>query len=429
LVKNWFMHKLTLLFFSFVFVFSMSASNDLDELTEIYSASSTDEKFGIAHRLFFVLEIQDIDSCMYYISDLQDIGIREGREDLIALSNYFYGWFLSKKSIYNEALKKFESAAKYFDYSGNDTLFSEVTNAIGNNFFLQGELLKAETNYLKAIQIAEKANSEAFMLIPYPNLARVYMQQGKNEEAEKLLDDYIQFYSQLGRLKQQANAISVKGQLYLNIGKIPEATRLFEQSLEYSLSLGSNRQIAHGLTNMAIASFYAGKPEKALDYFRNALEIRQRDGDAFFLAEAYFNMGDYYIETEVYDSALFYYDLSLQTAKGSSNKIGIVDALKNIAEVYAAMGQVGKQVEFLQLLLTAKEDQYKEKVDQELSILRASFSATERENEFYSALRERELQARLNGMHRFQEYWIWILIVLIFGLAGVIIYQRSKKSV
>lgn len=422
------MHRIFVLLLLTSFVLPCTANNELDEYTEQYRTGTTDQKFGVAHRIFFLLENRDIDSCMYYISDLQDIGIREGRQDFIALSNYFYGWYLSRKSLFSEALDKYQSAVKYFNYANIDTLESEVTNAIGNCFFLQGNLLQAETNYLKAIKIAEEVNADAHMLIPYPNLARVYMQQDKNEEAEKLLDDYIEFYRQNGKLKQQANAISVKGQLFLNTGRIKEATQLFEQSLEYNLTLGSLRQIANGFTNMAIASFYNENLDKSLSYFRMAMNYREQDGEEFFLAEAYFNMGDFFIEAEVYDSALYYYDKSLQTALSGKNKVGIVDAYRNLAEVYGKLGKTDKQVEFLKLLLQAKDEQYKEKVDSELSILRASFDARERENEFYSDIRESELKAKVSGMERLQEYWIWILIGLIFALAGIIIYQRSKGN-
>jgi tetratricopeptide (TPR) repeat protein len=417
-------------FILFSFLVSTAVANmELDELTQRYHAGDTDQKIKLSHHIYFILESYDIDSCYYYISDLQDIGIRESREDVLALSNYFFGHYLMRKSLFNEALTKYESSIKYYKYANNDTLLSEVTNSIGNNYFLQGEMLKAEKYYLQAISIAEKTNDDRFMLIPYPNLARVYMNQGRLEEAEKLLNDYITYYTSVGKLKQLANSISLKGQLYLNKNQPHEAIAYFEQSLEYNLSLGSFRQIANGFTNMAIASFYTEEIDKAEQYFRLAMSYREQDEADYFLAEAYYNMGDFFIETQVYDSAAHYYKKSLDVSLQSANMVGEIDAYRGLSEVASRQGDLKQQVHYLELLIQAKDQQNKERIEQELSVLRASFDAFARETAYFSAIREEELRAKSGGLQGAKEYWIWLMAGAIFSLAGIIIYQRSKRAI
>ena len=236
--------------------------------------------------------------------------------------------------------------------------------------------------------------------------------------------DYFNFYKGTSKLKQLGIACSALGQLYMDQGKVQEAINYFEQSLEYNLTLGSPRIIANGFTNMAIACFLSDKIDRAEDYFRLALSYREKDGNPYFLAEGLFNMGDFYIELGEMDSCLHYYNRSLEIAMETNNLIGVTDVYKVLAEVYEIKGDSKAQVEYLKLYIDKREEQFNEKASAELSLLRASFQISEREQSFMATKREDEMKAKISGVYQIWDYWIWIMVALVIGLGGIFIYKR-----
>jgi len=415
-------------FISCILVTSAAFSNEkLDLLTDKYNSGSLDDKVEAFFQFYFILEELDIDSSFFYIEDLHDLGIQENRPDAIAMANYCYGHYLSTKMLIDESIVKFESSLMTFLKLGNDTLSSEAYNGIGNAYFLRGDYLSAEEYYLKAIEQARISNVDRFELVPFPNLARIFIRQKKYQEAENLLVDYLHFYKGTTKLKQLGLVYGLLGQLKMEQENIEEAIQFLEQSLEFNLALGSHRITANGYTNMAIACFLNDKTQLAEHYFRLALFYREKDDNPFFLAEGLFNMGDFYIELGQMDSCLFYYTKSLEVALASNNLVGVTDVYRVLAEVYEIKGDSKTQANYLQLYIDKKEEQYAEKVSSELSLLRASFQTSKREQEFNAFNREEEMHAKLSGVYEVWDYWIWIMVGLVISLGGIFIYKRTRS--
>ena len=417
-----------LIFFSCLFISNTSFSNEkIDLFIDKYETGTIDDKVETLFYLYFLLEENDVDSSFYFIQDLHKLGIEENREDAIAMANYCYGHYLTTKMLLDESVLKLEMALKTFLQLKNDTVASEIYNGIGNVYYLRGDYLTAEEYYLKAVEKARISGIDKFELIPYPNLARIYTSQKKYDEAEKLLLDYINaLKGTSSNLKQLGAGYGVLGQLYMEQGNVDEAIKYLEQSLEYNLTLGSPKIIANGFTNMAIACFLNGKVERAEQYFRLALSYREKDGNPYFLAEGYYNMGDFYIEQGQMDSCIYYYNKSLDVALASTNLVGVTDAYKVLAEVYEIKGDTKTQAEYLKKYIEKKEEQFNEKVSTELSLLRASFQISEREQKFVASKREKEMKAKLSGVYQVWDYWIWIMVGLVVSLGSVFIYKRVR---
>lgn len=420
-------YRILLLFVSCILYSAFCFSNEQrDKLADKYAVGTIDDKMESLFHLYFLMEELDVDSSFYYIQNLHELGIQEEREDAIALANYFYGHYLSTKMLLEESIAKFETSLQTFLRLSNDTIASEVYNGLGNAYFLKGDYFTAEEFYLKAIAQARKSGVDRFELIPFPNLARIYIRQKKYDEAEKLYMDYINFYKGTSSLKQFGLAFGGLGQLYLDQQRNEEAIKYLEQSLEYNLALGSPRIISNGFTNMAIACFLDGKIDRAEQYFRLALSYREKDGNPFFLAEGYYNMGDFYIELQKWDSCVYYYNRSLEIALESNNLVGVTDAYKALSEVYENKGDIKTQNYYLKKYIENKEEQFNKKVSTELSTLRASFKLSEQEHRFVSSQREKEMKLKLSGVHEVWDYWLWIVGGLILCLLAIFIAKRMK---
>ncbi|MDG0973656.1 MAG: tetratricopeptide repeat protein [Crocinitomicaceae bacterium] len=402
--------------------FSMGQS--IEEWDVRFREGNLDEKIEALYHLYFLQEEADVDDAFSYAQHVHELGIQEGREDALAMANYCHGHYLSSKMLLEESLLRFEAAFSTFYALQNDTLCSEVYNGIGNAYFLKGDYSSAEEYYLRSIDLARTSDAERFQLIAYPNLARIYRIQNNYVEAEVLLQEYINFYEETGKLTKLGNAYGILGQLYLDQEKVETAMEYLQKGLEFQLALGSLRATANGYTNLAIANFLKGDVAQAERDFRTALKYRLQEGNPFFLAEAYFNMGDFYIEQEELDSTIHYYLMSLSIAEQSTNLIGSSDACKRLAEAYERVGNISKQLEYLKKYIALQEEQTLQTTSKQLNLLRESFEWSKLEQEQRNRSREQEMQADLTYFEHAWVRWRWIMVAIVSALGIIFIVKR-----
>lgn len=401
-----------------------SMGQSIEEWDVRFREGNLDEKIEALYHLYFLQEEDDVDLAFANAQEVHELGIQQEREDALAMANYCHGHYLSSKMLLEESLLRFEAAFSTFYALHNDTLCSEVYNGIGNAYFLKGDYSSAEEYYLRSIDLARMSDAERFQLIAYPNLARIYRAQKNYVEAEVLLQEYINFYEETGKLTKLGNAYGILGQLYLDQEKVETAMEYLQKGLEFQLASGSLRASANGYTNLAIANFLRGDVVQAERDFRTALEYRLQEGNPFFLAEAYFNMGDFFIEQVKLDSTIHYYLMSLSIAEESANLVGSTDACIRLAEAYELLGNTSKQLEYLKKYIALKEEYTLQVSTKQLNLLRESFEWSKLEQEQRNRRREQEMQADLTYFEQVWVRWRWIMVAIVSALGIIFIVKR-----
>src|SRR5690554_6479354 len=103
---------LILLLFSIVLNNSF-AQKDINHLLKEYENASLERKMELFFVFFQKFDVEQKDSVLYYVDDLQREGIEKGNEAAIALSNYGIAPYLQNNSLFEEAKEKLEKAEKY----------------------------------------------------------------------------------------------------------------------------------------------------------------------------------------------------------------------------------------------------------------------------------------------------------------------------
>lgn len=415
---------LLILFCSGFFVFSQ----DTDEIVQEYQKGTIDHKMEVLFGNYSKIEGLNKDSILYFIKDLQSIGIDQEREDAIAMSNYYFGHFLNDNGLLDEAKRKINEAVKYYKFEENDTMLSAGFNALGNAEYLGGNYGGAEEYYLKSYEYGKASGVEKFKSLSYANLSRIYIYQEKYDKAKEILNDYIEHNKSVSNYRNVGAGYGLYGQLYMNQNKFNEATEYLERSMEFNLSTGNAKLIGNGYTNIAIASFIKGDLKRAEEYFQLALSYRIEGGDGFFIAESYFNLGDFYFEMKELDSAIFFYDKSFDVAFENDNKIGMVDALSQIASTYEIKGDFKKQSKTLKEYIKLKEEIHSEKLSNELSILRISFEEDLKQQSFVGNQREEKLRGQIAEVSTVWDYWVWIVLIGLLTLSGIVYFSLNKRK-
>src|SRR5690554_2440607 len=230
-------HRVIFFLLLFSLFNSLNAQEEIHESLVEYETADLDRKIDLFFFFYdYVIENEE-DSILYYIEDLQTEGRKHKREDAIAMANYGILPYLQDNSLYEEAIEKVSKTIADYKKVENDTMLSDAYNSMGNTFFLQGKIDKAEYLYHESAKFAKRSGIEKFFMMAVSNLARIDIQREKYDEAELKIERYIQFLKESnGSMKKLAAAYGLLGQLYLNQNDLENAIVSFTKSMEYGLT-------------------------------------------------------------------------------------------------------------------------------------------------------------------------------------------------
>ncbi len=409
------------------FNYSFSQEEISDKLKE-YEKASLNKKMELFFYFFQKFETDQKDSVLYYVNDLLSEGIKNKNKDAIALANFGIGPYLLGHSLFEEAEAKLEKAKKYYHSIQNDTMLADVYNSFGNSAFLQGNIAQAELYYNKSAEHALESGDERFKMLSSFNLSRIYLNQGKVEEAKKMIQDYIDFYLTEGSMRKLAAAYGLMGQLYVDQHEHKTAIDYFTRSMESGLTAGSMPSVANGYTNLAIAEYLSGELQKSEQYFQLALAYRQKAGNKYYIAEGYYNLGDFYFGTGNLDSAIVNYSNSIQIAEESGNLQGQKDALVELSSVYGTLKLKDKQIETLKKIILIQDKLAKQQSYKEIIALKLSYINSEKEAISTGGIREDQLHNQVAKYQSIFNNWVLIVISCIAGLVLFLyFFKRASK--
>jgi tetratricopeptide (TPR) repeat protein len=138
---------------------------------------------------------------------------------------------------------EFQTAAGYFEkcLAINPGL-TEARNYLGSVYQELGYLDKAEVEFRKALNDKTYLSRE----LPYYNLARLYLSQGKDKEAYDLINTALEINDRM------VMALNLQGVLLERLGKIKEAIYSYEKALAIApgdVNLSYNLAVAYFKTD------------------------------------------------------------------------------------------------------------------------------------------------------------------------------------
>ena len=420
----------TLIILFFIFSFGkVNAQDGLDSLLTEYKTASLDRKIVLFHLFSEEILSLDKDTILFYVKDLQAEGLKNNREDAIAMSSIGIVPYLQFNSLFDEASQKIKNAISYYQKVGNDTLLSMSYNILGNNSFLEGKIVIAEGYYMKSSEYAKRSGEKRYEMLSIFNLAKIYTQQKKYEKAEKNIKAYIDFLkNENTSITMLAAAYGLLGQMFLDQGMHDEAIENFSRSMEFGLTSGSLKTVAHGYTNLAIAEYFSENYDRSEQYFQLALAYRVKDNNQFYIAEGYYNLGDFYVGRERLDSALINYQRSFEFAQLSNNFTTQKDALVQIEGVYETLNQHTKQIEVLKQIIDLQDKISKQQSLKGLSALRLSYDQDFNEAINIGGIREEELHGKIGTIESVFNNWIVLTIACLLGLSVFVYYVRKRNK-
>ena len=237
----------------------------------------------------------------------------EGESTFLVRALIPYGAALADSGSIEDALKIHKKAAKLARRGSDHDVYIQALIEEGYDHFLYGDMEKALKQYLKA---------------------------------EKFVKGFK------GKVSPELKASILKdcGMGYRALGQLPEALKYYKQSAEYFSQAGKVIDQAIVLDSIAVAYLDQGETEKFTEYHNRALEVfssREEEKvvpgrETRAQASLAYNQGQYYLYRGKYNDAVSQFEKSLDCYRNSADQLGHCHALRGLGLTYLMLGQVGK---------------------------------------------------------------------------------------
>jgi len=289
----------------------------------------------------------------------------------------------------------------------------------------QGKFQEALENYFKALKIYERKKDSEKIAMTYVNIGIVYKTQ---KEYEKSLDYYKKANAIYARNKSEFGFAATSGNIgsvLIDFKKFKESIRYSELAIEGYQKLGYGRYEAYPISNIAIAYDSLKEYDKAEGFYLQAINLHkkfQNDYEIGNISNAYsrsLNKQSKFKESiRISEEALRY----IKKAKIFPLE---VNALKNLANAYAGVGNYLKAYELSNAYSKGRDVLFEEEKTKAVFELETQYETEKKEREILvqrAKIAENELKIERKNLM----IMAFVFLLLLSILMGWQIFNRQK---
>jgi tetratricopeptide (TPR) repeat protein len=289
--------------------------------------------------------------------------------------------------------------------------------------YFEGGMDAALTNYLTALEEAEKIKFKRFIPNILINIGIIYEDEQHYGEAIANYNKALLQFTELKDEKGLGTVYSNLGSAYYHSKSYRKALEFYDKAKSIVEKYGNKRGLA-GIYNN-IAGVYSDLKEyhKSLDYYFKSQQIKQTLNDKSGQAVTLNNIGETYFEMHDYRNAIKYSLLSSELCKVVGNKNQLKEAYLSISECYNATGDYQKAYQYHKLYSSVKDSLYTTESAHSMAELETKFKTAEKDKELLIKdikIKEQQTEAK-------QQKLIVILLFSGLGLALIAIFFVFKS--
>ncbi len=211
------------------------------------------------------------------------------QEHMIRGADYFDG------GEFRAALKEWSLALELFRSAGNRIGESTAHYHKGSTYLALGDNWNAERTLQRALKLATDANEPRLVMGVTGSLANAYIQLGRTEEGQQLLEAVISMARGLGDMESMATELNNLGNLRAFRQQYHEASINYRRSLEIARRSRLDVLAANAAVNVARALYESGKNDQVKTALDTAREYVGKLPPSHAKAYALISMGKLYI--------------------------------------------------------------------------------------------------------------------------------------
>ena len=245
------------------------------------SATLIKGELNIAEILF---QQKKLDKALEYAEHAQQLAHEQGEANWQLEADYLVGSILEEKRDFDNALSNLNQAMVLADSLSQNDKGEDIAEAIGRNYRAQNALDK-ELNFKaqrrqRSIDIEDPEQQNKLDL----EIAELYIDLEKSEDAVAFLEESVQLSEQLGDLEKNVSARKSLSDVYASRGNYNEALENYRKYVALVDQLYENKQKEIELTSEIQKDLYKKQEtisllEKDQELHENQIELLRKDAE------------------------------------------------------------------------------------------------------------------------------------------------------
>lgn len=325
--------SLVLICFLFTTVWAWGQQVLVDSLVRVLNATDNNAaRVDLLCELSSVSYNYDIELGQSYAQQAyakaKRLNYKKGMRHALILQG-FYHQDIGENTI---ALKHYHEASALSDSPDDLQAYGYVMT--GNLYRIIARYDSAELFYKKSMMVQNQIRSETYRAYIYKSLARLYMVQWKNKEAEEKLNKALELYKGMNRRRSVADVELQLAQLYRNTTDYTKAEVYIARACETANLLKDDFLQFQCLELTGETKADNGDYKEALELYFKALKLLASRNIPPTTLPLYYNIGAVYEERGQNDLALKYFFEALKIAEKLGDKHEIARIQSSVAWIY-----------------------------------------------------------------------------------------------
>jgi two-component system, NtrC family, sensor kinase len=288
--------------------------NDSSDFAILYA--STGMFFGMQSKY---------DSSIYFYEKAIRIHERTGKTDRLGVfySNIAIGY--QQQSNFPMALQYQQKALKLYEETGNRESGQAYTLVnMANTYNNMGDFDRAESAFLKSIELAQKVQLNNVELYAYSNLASLYADKERWQDSYEYAMKAAELGDKLGDQGIEGASLSKASTALVNMNQIEKAITLSKKAIALADSSSVPLNIHQAYSSMGYALMSQGRWKEAIPFYERGVEsIKGADIYTLYIGLVTRQLSECYEKTGEYAKALDLHKMSTAITDSISRKENI----------------------------------------------------------------------------------------------------------
>lgn len=333
------------------------------------------------------------------------------------------GIFFAERSQYEKALSYADSALKYIPRTKENKMAGKLYNLKANVYMQTGRNEEAQKAYLLCISMAEKEGNDRLLLMAYSNISVLYNSLIQYEKGLEYARKQFQLAQKIDNKDEIAFACAAISDFFSQTHQ-PDSLEKYARIMKEACAGTEDPSLPLMLANIT-GAMHLSKQEfgKAIPEFKKAIALNLEQGDSIGLIRAWINLGIAFKKNRKGKDAVETLEPAVRIARKLNERMLEREATKELAESYSVAGLFEKAYQ-TQCQYQALSDEALNKQSQEnLQNLEARYQTEKKEAAIRLLTKDNALKAS-EAEQRKSERNLILLASLSFIGFGLFFTQR-----
>ncbi|MEQ1587343.1 MAG: ATP-binding protein [Cyclobacteriaceae bacterium] len=404
---------------------NLSVIDSLRTSLNLPSLLKTDQ-FETLNSIGFEYRYSYPDSTIYYCTQAYELGKSIELTKNLSKPLSFIGLAYANKGDYHKSAEYHDQAIQVAIAQQDSTQLGFGYNNLGRMFFDGGDLVRAFDNFILSRDIFEVLQEKSGLAYVYRSLANIYKSQNDFEKAIEMSTHAYELRKQLDDKRGIVSSLLELGLIYEAKGETKEA--LLKLRLADSVARNINDRVTSAELEQGSAEilFNEKNYEEAYAGATRVLKTVSEITNQKLFIRASLIRGKYFLEQKKYLLALPVFEDIIAKAEQSGNLIYQIDAVRNAATCYRALGNITKSRDLMNQFEILQEQIKNTDLQRQIERLQflLQIEKKEKENELLKAA-QIESESLISAQ-RFQNRLLLLLMISVTGIM-VIFWSFSRK--